>query len=500
MHETSDLLIMLKSRIPLIVIETNEELRAIELIVKMSIQLAKPVFQWSVASGLTANNIAILGSDERVPKTEEASAVLTHIFKTQTPAFFILCDFHPFFEDEPVSVRRLKEIALKFDQLQHHILLISHELNLPPELNSFASKFHMTLPTDEQIRRMVISEIRRWSVENQGRQVRIDNHAFIQIIHHLRGLSATSAERLARSIIVGDGAISTEDIERISKAKAELMDLGGVLHYEFETAKFEDVAGLVHLKHWVQERKNAFLVSASSNKKQLDFPKGIMLLGVQGSGKSLAAKAVAGSLNLPLLRLDIASLYNKYIGQSEANLKRAFLLADKMAPAVLWIDEIEKSIHNGDDADNGTSKRILGMMLTWMSERKKPVFIVATSNDVSQLPPELIRKGRLDEMFFVDLPAEKMRVDIFKIHLKKRELDENEFDIQQLAQLAEGFSGAEIEQVIISAIYSARAKQASIRTEHFVDAIDKTRPLSVIMAEKIDALRLWAKDRTVSAG
>jgi len=273
------------------------------------------------------------------------------------------------------------------------------------------------------------------------------------------------------------------------------MDMEGVLSYEYSTEHFSNVGGLHNLKEWLSQRQQAFL----SPDVMSDIPKGILLLGVQGSGKSLAAKSVAGLWGLPLLRLDFGALYNKFYGESEKNLREALKLAELMSPCVMWFDEIEKGVAKQGN-DDGTSQRVLGALLTWMAERKKPVFIVATSNDISRLPPELIRKGRLDEIFFVDLPDYKTREDIFAIHLVKRKKDTAEFDVALLAEAADGFSGAEIEQVIVAALYTAMAQEKPLNTASLLHEIARTRPIAVVMAEEISALREWAKDRTVSAG
>ncbi|HLA32725.1 MAG TPA: AAA family ATPase, partial [Pseudomonas sp.] len=252
--------------------------------------------------------------------------------------------------------------------------------------------------------------------------------------------------------------------------------------------------GLSNLKRWLGERQGIFLEG-----KGVDLPKGVLLVGVQGGGKSLAAKAVAGLWGLPLLRLDFACLYNKFFGETERNLREALKLAEQMAPCVLWMDEVEKGLASGDH-DGGVSQRVLGTLLTWMAERQAPVFMVATANDISRLPPELVRKGRFDELFFVDLPDSAVRAEIFRIHLVRRELEPSGFDLQQLAETSAGFSGAEIEQVVVSALYAAQAQQQSVNQALLLQSIQGTAPLSVIMAEDLDALRAWADGRTVNAG
>jgi SpoVK/Ycf46/Vps4 family AAA+-type ATPase len=269
-----------------------------------------------------------------------------------------------------------------------------------------------------------------------------------------------------------------------------------VLSFEANTTKLTDVAGLGNLKRWLQERQEVFLSDAPPT--GLDPPKGLLLLGVQGGGKSLAAKAVAGAWGLPLLRLDFATLYNKYYGETERNLRESLKTAGLMSPCVLWIDEIEKGLASDGD-DGGPGKRILGTLLTWMAERKNKVFLVATANDIEALPPELLRKGRFDEIFFVDLPSEAMRKACFEIHLKRRGLDQNKFDTVALAAHSQGFTGAEIEQAIVASLYAAHARKEELKTDHIEKELASTKPLSVVMAEKVAYLRAWASTRTVPA-
>ena len=248
------------------------------------------------------------------------------------------------------------------------------------------------------------------------------------------------------------------------------------------------------LKEWLRQRQPAF----DGSVPKLDAPKGVLLLGVQGCGKSVAAKAAAGIFGVPLLRLDFAAIHNKYIGESERNLRESLATADVLAPCVLWIDEIEKGIATGD-GDSGTSRRLLGTFLTWLAEKKTKVFVVATANDISSLPPELIRKGRFDEIFFVDLPGKTVRADILGIHAKKRDLALSDEEIERLASACAGFSGAEIEQAIVSAVYAAHADNESTSAVHVLNEINATRPLSIVMAERIAELREWARERTVQA-
>jgi SpoVK/Ycf46/Vps4 family AAA+-type ATPase len=292
-----------------------------------------------------------------------------------------------------------------------------------------------------------------------------------------------------------DGAITHSDLPDVMKAKYELLNKGGVLQFEYDTAKFGDVGGLSRLKYWLGQRRAAFRGDADA--RHLDPPKGLLLIGVQGCGKSLAAKATAGAFGVPLLRLDLGAVYDKYHGETERKLRESLRTADVMAPCVLWLDEIEKGIA-GRGGETGTTQRVLGTLLTWMAEKKTLVFVVATANDVSALPPELVRKGRFDEIFFVDLPNADVREAILSIHLANRRNDPADFDLRALAAASDGFSGAEIEQAIVSALYAAHARKQPLTTSLIGDEMQQTRPLSVLMAERVEALRTWASGRTVA--
>jgi SpoVK/Ycf46/Vps4 family AAA+-type ATPase len=316
------------------------------------------------------------------------------------------------------------------------------------------------------------------------------------ISQHLVGLCTEDASRIVRQCLTDDGQITIEDVARVLKAKQDKLGTNGVVQMELGNTQLADVAGLANLKRWLLQRRAAFIGDAAA--MGLDPPKGMLLLGVQGGGKSLAAKAVAGAWHLPLLRLDFGTLYDKWLGETERKLREALKFADSMAPCVLWMDEIEKGIATGA-SDGGESRRLLGTLLTWMSERQSKVFMVATANDIENLPPELIRKGRFDEIFFVDLPDAATRAEIFKLHLARRKLDPAKFDLAKLAEAAKGFSGAEIEQAIVSGLYEAHATGKPLNTVHVLTETVRTRPLSVVMAEKIAALRAWAATRTVSA-
>jgi len=389
----------------------------------------------------------------------------------------------------------MREIALEHDSTGHTLVLISTKMELPEELRRLSANFSLALPDAKQLQDIIEEEAKAWSKEVGGK-VSADKKALQQLIQNLQGLTAEDARRLARSAIWNDGAITHSDIADVQQSKYRLLDMDGLLGFEYETAEFSEVGGLNNLKRWLESRKTPFL--EPENRFGLKPPKGILLLGVQGGGKSLAAKAVAGSWGVPMLRLDFAVLYNKFFGETERNLREALKMAEVMAPCVLWVDEIEKGLAT-DAHDSGTSRRVLGTLLTWMAERHQKVIIVATANDIKSLPPELIRKGRMDEIFFVDLPEDYERTEIFRIHLAKRNQPIVNFDLEALARETRGFSGSEIEQVVVGDLYAILADDVPLTQSHLLHEIARTQPLSVVMAERLQDLRDRAANRTVPA-
>ncbi len=494
--DLSDLEILLRSNISIIIIETTEEKKAIDLLLKLSIKLTLPLFQWTVTEGL--NRIDLDLSNPGLPpesQLHKPAELFEKIKEINQPVVFALTDFHPFLDD-PIHIRLMKDVALNYEKISHTLVLISHQIEVPPELDRFTARIKLALPDRDQIETIIREEARRWLQANRNSRLSVDQSLFDQLVTVLQGVPENNARQLARSAIVNDGAITQSDIPRVMQAKFDLLSKGGTLSFEYETAHFADVGGLNKLKQWLKIRKDFFI--GNNDSKALDPPKGILLLGVQGCGKSLAAKTVAGVWKVPLLRLDFGRLYNRFHGETERNIRDSLSTAEVMEPCVLWIDEIEKGI-GANDTDGGTSGRVLGTFLTWMAENKKRVFIVATANDIESLPPELLRKGRLDEIFFVDLPNDESRQNILNIHLKKRDIEITEFDLPVLSGHSEGFSGAEIEQAIVAGLYAAHADKASLSQQQLIQEFSNTRPLSVVMAEKVSGLRQWASSRTVAA-
>ena len=506
-----DLAVLLRSRMPLIVIESRDEPQVLKALQRACARSAVeampeagglgaggagglgaglPLFQWTVTDGLKRLDI-----DAGVPQrtVAEPAEVLKHIRATNLSGVYALLDFHPYLS-EPTAVRLLKDIAQDYERCARTLVLISYELAAPPEIEHLAARCSLALPDRNERRQLVEEVARQWMRSNPRKAIRIDNRALALLVENMSGLSASDTQRLARKAIFDHGAIQASDVPVVMRAKYELLNRQGILRYEPDTAHFADVGGLANLKGWLEKRCAAFDGSAP----QLDAPKGVLLLGVQGCGKSLAASACAGVFNVPLLRLDCAALFDKFVGESERNLRESLATADLLAPCVLWVDEIEKGFGAGD-ADGGAARRVLGAFLTWLADKKSRVFVVATANDIAALPPELIRKGRFDEIFFVDLPSAATRSEILRIHAARRGIALDAAALARLAQACEGFSGAEIEQAVVAANYSANAQHRAPDAEILRAEIAATRPLAVVMAEKVEELRGWAEGRTVPA-
>ncbi|MBK9084689.1 MAG: AAA family ATPase [Sterolibacteriaceae bacterium] len=518
MDDLNDLRLALRSRFPLVIVESHEEAKVRKLVEKAARADELGFFIWSVADGLARENFrydvhladnrfgtvgdhrSALGETKGrthvIDDTHELQPALRYIVKHGDAGVYLLCDAHPFLDD-PVNLRLIKEIAHGYGERARTLVMLSPALDLPPDLARHAARFKLRLPDAAGIRALIKSEFDLYAIQNHGRRVTGSADALALLQQHLLGLCEEDIKRLISLAIRDDGELTMGDIARVLKSKQEML-ANGTLEIEIDTGRMDQIGGMATLKRWLAQRRPVFAGEAAA--QGLDTPRGVLLLGVQGAGKSLAAKTIAGAWGVPLLRLDFASLYNKFHGETERNLRAVLQSADAMAPCVLWIDEIEKGLSGEGDSDGGVSRRVLGTLLTWMAERKSRVFMVATANDISRLPPELLRKGRFDEIFFVDLPSADARAEIFGIHLARRQLDATKFDLAALATAADGFSGAEIEQAIVSSLYEALADKQPLAARHVIDELGRTRPLSVVMAEQVEDLRAWAAERTVMAG
>lgn len=482
-----DLEAIIRSRTPLIAVESNEEPQIVRLVRQIGRRLQIKAYRWTVTEGLQAFDPC----DQPQQSVLKSQEVLKYI-KSASYCLFVLLDFHPYLQDD-VHVRQLKDIALTYSKHFSTVVLVGCALHVPQELRPYTATFRLPLPDSDGLRAIVYEVAADWGAEHGHRDVQTTNKALDLLVRNLAGLTETDARRLAQKAISDDGAISESEIPEVMRAKYDLLGDDGLLSFEYETVKFSEIGGMRRLRNWLDVRKSFFL----EPDPVLDPPKGVLLLGVQGCGKSLAAKAAAGIFGVPLLRLDFGVLYNKYYGETERNLRKTLETAEIMSPCVLWMDEVEKGVAVNGGEDDGLSRRVLGTLLTWMSEKHRPVFLVATANDITRLPPELVRKGRFDEIFFVDLPSPENRREILSIHLRKRKLALEQFDLDALTRATQGFSGSEIEQAIVSAMYTAHSQGRDVSQDDLLTEMQQTRPLSVLMAEKVEEIRDWATTRTV---
>jgi len=487
-----ELALLINSRNPIISVETSEEQRFLGLLERVAEELNIPAYVWSVTSGLArAGGAGLYNSDQ----PEQA---LTNISTIQGDAIFLLKDFGRYCDNDRIS-RRLRDLADGFRTARRSIVILGASIQLPRELDADAVAFQLGLPTVEELVTGVKATLAELSAK-QGIIFSLDAPSVWQLAKNLAGLPQDDALRVLRQTVLAHKRTDAGLLDDVLEAKRQAMHTDGLLETIKRDSSFSDVAGLQRLREWINKRKSA--LTPEGQRFGLVPPKGLLITGVQGCGKSLAARSVAGEWGYELARLDAGALYDKYVGESEKRLKKALEVAQKIAPVVLWIDEIEKafaSAGSSGDADAGLSQRLLATLLTWMQDRESGVFLAATSNNITILPPEMLRKGRFDEIFFVDLPSVESRTALFALHIKKRGRDAAGFDLPTLAGASEGFSGAEIEQVIVAGLYTAFSQKQQLSTEILIAEIRATRPLSVTRAEEIGAIRNWAKSRAVAA-
>ena len=486
--EVEELRLLLRSSFPVVVVETAEEQRFLDIAENLANLDDKTLFTWSTVRGLS-NNRAGSG----ITMTRDFGDCINHIISDPRGGVYVFLDATPYLED-PQVVRMIREIAFAHARNRITMVFVGTRVTLHPDLQRMSATFRMSAIGPEEVKELIKEEAEMYMFQRET-NIKADKAAYDMLVQHLIGLSRDDARRMIRQSIEHEGAITMEDVARVLKLKHESLGKDGTLQMVTEIESLENVGGLGRLKKWLELRRDAF--QGKKGTEGLDVPKGVLLLGVQGAGKSLSARAIAGAWRVPLLRLDFGALYNKFHGETERNLRDALETASQMSPAILWMDEIEKGVASDSGSDGGVSRRVLGTLLTWMSERKNRVFMIATANDIESLPPELLRKGRFDEIFFVDLPTAPIRAEIFGIHLKRRKYPVENFDLHRLAAASDRFSGAEIEQAIIAAAYSAHAQGKTLETVHVVTELGVTRPLAVVRAEKVQALRQWAADRTV---
>jgi ATP-dependent 26S proteasome regulatory subunit len=490
-----DLETLIRARYPIIYIVSPEETRVQALVSRIAEGRQKNLFEWSCTTGIVPSGTSIQLQKARNSPTREPLVALDQIVDQVEPAVFVLKDFHPFLtKTNHAVIRKLKEIALHLKNSFKTIILISPILEVPVELEKEITVLNLALPDVGELSALldrIVDEVRRFkqvtvSLEDGGRD---------RLLQAARGLTIGEAENVFARILVKKERLSGEDVADVLEEKRQIVRKNGLLEYYEAAEDFSCVGGLSNLKEWLQKRAMAF--GGAAHEFGLTVPRGVLLIGVQGCGKSLCAKAVSSLWQVPLLRFDVGRMFGSFVGSSEENIRRAIGVAESVAPAILWVDEIDKAFAGSQNhGDSGTSARVLGTFLTWLSEKTAPVFVVATANDISNLPPELLRKGRLDEIFFVDLPKRDERREIFAIHLALKGRNYEEFTIDAFAEAAESFSGAEIAEAINSALYDAFYEGKALADEDVLNAIRSTVPLSRTMEEQLTELRTWSEGRT----
>ena len=474
-----DLALHLKARYPFVYLLTWEEERASAGVAATAAALGRPLYVWSRVGGLVTDG-------SRIGHSDEPEALLDRIAEIDHPAVILLKDFHPFIGQTNV-IRRLRDLAPRLGHQGQGLVLLSPTAVVPQELEKEMVALDLPLPDLGDVARLFHSLLR-------GEKIEIDLSLFERFVKATLGLTAEEIKRVYAKVHLEHGTFTEDQLADVIREKAQIIRRTRFLEFVDLTVSIDELGGLENLKGWLHARSAAFTEKA--RKYGLPQPKGLFLVGVQGCGKSLCAKAVADLWKVPLLRMDVASLMQGR--DAELGLRQAIAITESMAPAVLWVDEIEKAFAGVESGSGATANatRVFGSFVTWLQEKSKAVFVIATANDVRHLPPELLRKGRFDEIFFVDLPNIHERESIFRIHLAKRGRDPEPFDTWGLAEASEKFSGAEIEQVVIDALFAAFASDREVETADVQRALRETVPLARTMDERIKALKEWARDRT----
>jgi SpoVK/Ycf46/Vps4 family AAA+-type ATPase len=494
-------------------IVTHEETEVLQLALETAHLMRLEAVTWSATEGVRRQTLE--GSSPEPETTNPAQGMRWLVNQLRTPTLVIVLDIADQLQDT-VNLRAFRDLVERVrdgsvgagmvpgpggsegTMKRSAVLMIDHADRVPAVIGASSARYEITAPGDEEIRDLVKATLRSMNRARALKKEFEDEDAFGEaLVANLRGLTRRQIRQLVAEI-AADGRLTECDLERVQRGKRALLENAGVLEFIEAPTSLDDIGGLSRLKAWLNARAKSFEKDAAAF--GLSPPRGVLLLGVQGAGKSLAAKAIATAWNRPLMRLDAGSLFNKYIGETERNLRDALAQAEAMSPVILWIDEIEKGFSSmGGGEDGGVSRRMFGTLLTWMQEHREPVFLVATANDIESLPPELMRKGRFDEIFFVDLPTEDVRRTIFEIHLRKRKKDPGSFNVGGLAKAADGFSGAEIEQAVLGGLHHAFSKGRGVTTEDIEAVVRGSPPLAVTRREAIEELRRWAKGRCVPA-
>jgi hypothetical protein len=503
-HEPlQELDILIRARYPIIYVLTWEEERVEKGIRAIARKRNKNVLTWSVTNGLSSGDEnGDLPAKSRGPS--DPIQALDTVIQHNDPAIYIFKDLHFFMTVNrcighvPV-IRKLREVATALNNSYKTLIITAPVLEMAPELEKDITVLDFTLPGIPELTGLLDRIVEQFK-DNPRIKIELDDASREQLLKAALGLTLKEAENVFAKTLVNDGRLSAEDVTAVFGEKQQIIRKSGLLDYYDAIEDFEHIGGLDALREWLEKRSSAFTDRA--RKFGLPSPRGVLLVGVQGCGKSLCAKAVSRLWKLPLLRFDMGRMFGSLVGSSEQNVRRAIQVAESIAPTVLWADEIDKAFSGSQasgSTDGGTTARVMGTFLTWLSEKSSPVFVVATANDISNLPPELLRKGRLDEIFFVDLPNEAERRDIFRIHLARRERDPARFDLEALSAASAGFSGAEIEQAVISALFDVFYAGEDLTTEAVLQAIRETVPLSRTMSDQIEGIRAWSEGRARNA-
>ena len=496
-EELEQIDVMIRARYPILYIVSSEEARVIKLLEK-NFSEEKKIYVWSQTSGF--RNVADydqIGTEQSFPLE-----ALRYIHENKENAIFILSDFHTFLtERDPDVIRLLKELSEVLKKSKKNVVILSPILSIPPELEKEITIIDFPLPDNAEINQ-ILERIHRVILNQNKVKIKLNEEKKEQIIKTLAGLTQNEIENVLYKSLVEEKDYS---LDIIIKEKEQIIRKTGILEYFHSQENLNQIGGLSNLKNWIIKRKHAFKDKARNF--GLPYPKGLLLIGVQGCGKSLCCKAIANIWNFPLLRLDVGAIFQGIVGSSENNIRKAIKLAESIAPCILWVDEIEKGfagVQTSSFSDAGTTARVFGTFLTWMQEKTAPVFVVATANRIDILPPEFLRKGRFDEIFFIDLPNKQERREIFEIHLKKRKREVTKFDLDALVDSSERFSGAEIESAVISALFDAyednlQNEKNDLETRHILANLETLVPLATFMKEEIEGMRRWAVKRTRSA-
>lgn len=484
--------LVVRARYPLLYVVTHEETRLEAMLRELARMQGKPLFTWSASTGLEAGPVADAAPAQRFPAPAE---VLERIRSQEGAGLFLLRDLHRHFED-PLVTRRLRDLASGLADTRRTVILCAPVLSLPAELEKDVTVLDLPLPEPDELRASLQSLLQHLH-EGKPAAVQIAREDVDAFVRAAQGLTLTEAETAFARAAVSGGALRSDDVAIVLAEKRQAIRKSGILDFHPAETALSDVGGLLRLKDWLRRRGKA--IESGAREFGLPMPKGVLLLGAPGCGKSLTAKVVAHTWRLPLLHLDLGRVFSGLLGSSEENMRRALQVAEGVAPAVLWIDEIEKGLAGGSgrsgENDGGTAQRVFGSLLTWMSEQQAGVFVVATANRIDSLPPELLRRGRFDEVFFVDLPDPFAREEIFRIQLRRRGRDPAKFELAPLVEKCAGFSGAEIEHCVLEGLFAAFDEGRELAVEDLVRAASETTPLSVTCAEEIDRMRSWAATR-----